>query len=451
MFSWDSGIPNTHHGHESPERHNWAPGHQSTRKDPRLEARSASFDPSTQQFDLFQDVIDDPYPAFRALRQRDPVHKGVRGFYYLSRYQDVRRALADHERLGRRGFLPLYRQNMGDGPLFHMTRQEFFLLDPPEHTRIRNATRPYFNHERIGALGGRIQQIVDDLLDDVQRVGGYEWDLIKGLASPLPFIVVCDVLGIPPVDRNSIRAWTLDILPAMDPQLTPELLSQGNRATADFDSYLDVLIAQRRREPQDDLVSALLHQQRKDPSAISNDEIRALCIIMIIAGYETPWGLIGNVMLALLRHLDQMTLLVDEPALVDAVVQEGLRYDSPSQWAPRVAYKDLTTPSGATIPAGAFVAVLLASANRDETIFADADRFNVRRYANSGTAPRPVSFGLGARYCLGAGLARLEAQVALCTLLRRMPSLRLACEPSQLQWRPGSFVRNLVSLLVVVQ
>ena len=391
----------------------------------------------------------DPYPAFRALRRYDPVHKGVHGFYYLSRYQDVRRALADHERLGRRGFLPLYRQNMGDGALFHMTRQEFFLLDPPEHTRIRNVTRPYFSHERIGGLCGRIQQIVDDLLDDVQRVDGHEWDLITGLASPLAFIVVCDVLGIPPVDRDLIQAWTLDILPAMDPQLTPELLSRGNRATADFDNYLAVLTAQRRREPRDDLISALLYQQHKDPDAINSDEIRALCITMIGAGYETPWGLIGNVMLALLQHVDQMTSLVDEPALVDAVVQEGLRYDSPSQWAARVAYEDITTPSGATIPAGAFVAPLLASANRDETIFADAGRFDIRRYAKSGTAPRPVSFGFGARYCLGAGLARQEAQVALSTLLRRMPSLRLACDPSQLQWRPGSFVRNLVSLPVV--
>jgi cytochrome P450 len=381
---------------------------------------------------LAPETIEDPYSLYDQLRAEDPVHQNPAGIWVLSRYADVALSLRD-ARFGRRGFRELITARFG-GPGF---ANSMILQDPPDHTRLRTLVSKAFTPRAIEALRGQIEQMTDELIDAAADRG--EMELIADLAYPLPAGVISAMLGVPQSDRDRLREWTTVIARSLDAIVVsdPALIASANAAGAAIRDYFVNLVAEHRRAPRPDILSGLIAAEEAG-DRLSTDELFATIVLLFLAGHETTANLIGNGMLALLRHPAELERLRRDPDLVESAVEELLRYDSPVQRVSRMATEDVAVGDRA-IPAGSLVLALLGAANRDPAQFAEPDRLDVTRRSN-----RHLAFGAGIHFCLGAPLARLEGKVVFSALLRRFP--RLALDSERVQWRQTFSVRALEAL-----
>jgi pimeloyl-[acyl-carrier protein] synthase len=383
------------------------------------------------------EVIQNPYPLYHRLRTEDPVHLTPLGIWVLTRYDDVAFVLRDG-RFGRGGFEARYREIFGVDPSQAGFALSMLHKDPPDHTRLRGLVNKAFTPRVVDRLRPNIQQIVDALIDRVRDTGRTE--LIEDLAYPLPVTVICEMVGVPVGDRERFKQWSLDVARSLDVGVMnpdPVLIEQSNRARRDLAGYFRELIAERRQRPRDDLMTGLIAAEEQG-DVLSEGELIATLILLFIAGHETTVNLIGNGVLALLRNPDELRRLQDDPGLIESAVEELLRYDGPVQRTARTANADVTI-SGHPVQAGQMVVALLGAANRDPAHFPDPDRLDVARSEN-----RHLAFGWGIHFCLGAPLARLEGQIAIATLFRRLPGLRLATD--KVEWRETSVLRGLKAL-----
>jgi cytochrome P450 len=383
------------------------------------------------------------------MRQEMPIYRrdaaGGKSIWFVTRHDDVAALLRDHTR-----FVKDVRNTMTPGeaaqlpptpPLVSLLSNHMLNLDPPDHTRLRTLVNKAFTGTVVQQLAGRIQTIADDLLDRVQTRG--RMDLIEDFAFPLPITVVAELLGIPARDRARFRRWSdAFVTPSVNLQRNTKKYLKTRRLMEDFTSYLRPVFADRRQRPRDDLISSLL-QVEEAGDQLSEDELFSMMILLIVAGHETVVNLIGNGMLALLQHPTQLEFLRQQPGLIRNAVEETLRYDGPVERATmRFAAEDVEV-GGQNIRRGDAVSLVLAAADRDPAQFEYPDRFDLRRSNH-----RHLGFGLGIHYCLGAPLARLEAEIAFATLLRRLPELKLVVPPESLAWRAVPILRGLTDMLI---
>jgi cytochrome P450 len=381
----------------------------------------------------------DPYPFYRRLREKEPVHRSALGFYVLTRLDDCVAVLRD-QRFGREEFQQMLSAVYADDSQTPSLPRSMLFRDPPDHTRLRALVSQAFTPRVVEGMREHIQGIVDRLLDRVQDAG--RMDIIDDLAYPLPVTVICEMLGVPVGDHASIRGWSADIARSLDAiglPADPVIVERGRRSRRALADYFRRLVPERRARPRADLLSGLLAAEEQGDK-LTHDEVIAMCLLLFIAGHETTVNLIGNGTLALLRHPEQWRALQANPALVENAVEELLRYDSPVQRTARIAHTDAEV-AGQPIARGSMVVTVLGAANRDPAHFVDPDRLDITR-----RDPRHIAFGFGIHFCLGAPLARVEGQVALGTLARRMPGLALA-EDTQ-EWRESSVLRGLKRLPV---
>jgi len=392
------------------------------------------FDPRLPEFHA------DPYPFYHALREKDPVHQSPMGFWVLTRYDDVVTSLRD-PRYGRDGFAPLIEATYGPETAEGNLPRSMLMRDPPDHTRLRALVNKAFTPRVIEGMRAHIQAIVDRLLDKVQ--GARSMDVIDNLAYPLPVTVICEMLGVPLDDQNAIRGWSSDIARSLDAiglMADPDIVARGVAARRNLTEYFRRLLPERRQHPKADLLSLLIGVEEQG-DRLNEGELLAMCLLLFIAGHETTVNLIGNGTLALLEHPDQMARFKDDPTLIPSAIEELLRYDSPVQWTARITNANVEL-GGREIPSGSMIIAAIGAANRDPSHFPDPDRLDIARPDN-----RHVSFGFGIHFCLGAPLARVEGQIALGTLLHRMPDLALQTGAT-LDWRESSALRGLKRLPV---
>ena len=386
---------------------------------------------------LLPEFRQNPYPTYQRLRTEDPVHSSMLpGVWVLSRYADVVMALRD-PRFGRADAEGFWRERLGDGPAHNIVTKWMLFRDPPDHTRLRTLVNKAFTPRAIENLRPRVQEIVDELLDAVQLDGGM--DLVAAFAYPLPVLVICEMLGVPAKDREIFKNWSGDLARILDPILTPEIVERGHALMADMSDYFRDLIAHLRKHPQGSLLDAMIAAEEAG-DRLTEEELLANCILLFGAGHETTVNLIGNGTLALLRHPDQAAKLRQNPTLIENAVEECLRHDSPVQMTGR-QLKEEVEIDGRRLQVGERVFTLIGSANRDSNQFPDPDRFDIARTDN-----RHLAFGHGIHFCLGASLARLEGQLALGTLVRRLPGLKLKTDAPQ--WRDAFTLRGLQTLPV---
>ena len=385
-----------------------------------------------------------PWPFYARLRAEFPVHRVTlsdkRVAWLVTRYDDVFSVLRD-ERIAKDRFQALSPDQMARQPwipkMFMPLVHNMLDQDPPDHTRLRGLVHKAFTPRLVEAMRERIQALTNELLDAVVRRGRME--LVRDYALPLPSTIIAQMLGIPPRDRHKFHRWSSSLL-SID--ISKWGMLKGIPPLASFLRYIRKLVKSRSAHPGDDLVSALL-EAREAGEQLSEDEMVAMIFLLLIAGHETTVNLIGNGTLALLEHPDQLEKLKNDPTLIKSAVEELLRYDGPLETATERFTKEDVTVAGVTIPQGELVFAALASANRDERQFKNPASLDLGREDN-----KHVAFGFGAHYCLGAPLARLEAQIAFQTLLQRCPELRLAVPRGRLRWKRGLVLRGLRALPV---
>jgi cytochrome P450 len=383
------------------------------------------------------ELIADPYAAYARLREAGPVHRitGTDGLpaWLVTRYDDVRQALGDSRlSLDKRNAAPGGYQGMALPPALDAN---LLNMDPPDHTRIRRLVSQAFTPRRVEQLREPVRRTADELLDDIAPHG--RADLIASYAAPLPITVICDLLGVAPADRVDFRAWT-DALVAPDPAQP----SRAKEAIGSMLAYFTRLVAGKRADPADDLLSALI-AVRDEEDRLTEDELMSLAFLILFAGYENTVHLIGNATLALLSHPGQLAALRADPGRLPGAVEELARYDGPVPLAIRRFPTEDITIGGVIIPAGETVLLSLAAAHRDPRRFTGPDRLEVSRDATG-----HLALGHGIHYCLGAPLARLETEIALAALLDRFPKLALDIPPGGLRWRPSMRTRGLIALPV---
>jgi cytochrome P450 len=387
----------------------------------------------------------DPYPVYAELRERAPVFRSLLGPIVLSRYEDAVTALRD-PKLGRGLYV-----EPPEGHLVSLSSLQFdperreelrdrvstslLFLDPPEHTRLRGRVSRVFTPGRVERLRPGVRAKVDELLDEVAAAG--EVDVIPTFAFPLPVAVIGDLVGVPADDRPPFQMLVRAAASVLEPIVDDETFLNGVAAHTELRQYFRQLLAERRARPVDDLISAL-----GADDGLTDDEIISTVILLFAAGFETTTNLIGNGLLALLTHPDQLARWRDDPSLGRSGVEELLRWDSPVQLNTRTALED-TLVAGEELPRGAAVVVLQGAANRDPRRFPDPDALDVGRADNV-----PLSFGWGIHHCLGAALARLEGEVAFGSLLARFDRIELIDD--QPQWRESLTLRGLAELRIRV-
>jgi pimeloyl-[acyl-carrier protein] synthase len=382
----------------------------------------------------------DPYPFYQSLRARAPVYFSpiLRG-WILTRYADIAAVLHD----------PRFSVNRQQSKLFQRLRifeslspdfaaaitGNLLMLDPPDHTRLRRLVIKAFTPRRVEALRPRIQMIVDELLGELGDAR--EIDLIHGFAYPLPVIVIAEMLGVPAADRAQFKRWSDELVGLLDPLQAENGLNSVQQAFTEFCAYFREIFKLRRRQPQDDLVSALVAVEEQGDT-LNEAELLSLCMLILGAGNETTTNLIANATLALLRYPDERRRLHDAPALMPTAIEEFLRFDSPIQATDRVATEDCRI-DGREIRKGQLVGLLLGAANRDPQQFPHPDRLDVGRQNNE-----HLAFSHGTHFCLGAALARAEAEIALAALLKRFP--RFDGDPQPPAWKRSLILRGPTAL-----
>jgi cytochrome P450 len=381
--------------------------------------------------------IEDPYSRYAAMREGDPVHHSQLDFWALFRYEDIYRFLKDPS-------LSVEDRNARPTPMDEMVNQilgdradrgarSMLSRDPPDHTRLRKLVTKAFTPRVIQDLRPRIQALVDEMLDAAAERG--EIELISEFAFPLPFAVISEMLGVPASDGGKLREWSGLIVRSLEPLVDPDTIRAIANASDLMFDHVSELIAGKRKEPGDDLLSALIAAEEHG-DVLSDDELVEQVVLLYIAGHETTVNLIGNGVLALLRSRDELARLQSDTSLMPNAVEEMLRFDSPVQMTRRITLTDVEI-GGRTIEKGSFCALVLASANRDPERFGSgSERLEVSRE----DAHQHLSFGGGAHYCLGAALARVEGEVAVGSLINRFPALDLA---GDLVWNGRLNLRGL--------
>ena len=387
-------------------------------------------EPATPSFNPFDAAFRrDPYPSYAWLREHAPVNNSS-GFWTVSRYDDVVHVLRSPGTFSSKAMGgAVAAQGTGQGPLQVRT---IINTDPPEHTQIRNLVNRAFTPRMVSDLEPRIREIASGLLDEA--CAGGEVELVGDLATPLPVTIIAEILGVDPDRRDDFKRWSNAVVGGIGGNA--EDMEERQRDRDEFFAYFSDAIEQRRKTPSDDLISAVLKAEDSEV-ALTPEEIASFTMLLLIAGNETTTNLIGNAMLALLHHPDQLQDVAADPAMIPNMVEEALRWDSPVQYLFRVTTED-TEVGGVAIPAGHPVIPMFASANRDSTRFPDGERFDVRRNTQG-----HLAFGLGPHFCLGAPLARLEARVAFEELVSRARAFELLAEPERLD---SMFLRGLRSL-----
>jgi cytochrome P450 len=405
-----------------------------------------------EEFDLFLPLrsrggLENPFAIYALLRTVRPVMRmPVSGYdgpgvWFLTRYADVELALRDPRFSVERMRAPFIRDNLERLPSFIQQGAQglrsMLVMDPPDHTRVRKLVNKAFTPRRIAALRGRIEAIVGELLAPLGTSG--RMDVIATLAAPLPAIVIAELLGVPPEDHRKFKSWAADVVAGLGAATLADRQQRSGAAMQQLLAYLGGIIAARRAAPRDDLISAMVGAQEEN-DALTDSELLATSNLLLIAGHETTTNLIGNGLLALLREPNQLERLRADTAPLPTAIEELLRYDGPVQATVRVAREDLEI-DGHAIEEGSLVLVGIGAANHDPEVFREPERLDV------GRDPNPhLAFGFGAHFCLGAPLARLEAEIAFRALIERFP--RLALQDETPRYRPNPVLRGLVSLPV---
>ncbi|MGH8995884.1 MAG: cytochrome P450 [Acidimicrobiales bacterium] len=387
-------------------------------------------------------VLADPYPLYRRLREEDPVHwDPYLHAWVVTRYADVAEVL--HRFRAARTPAPERMAELGLGQLTPiaavMVRQMLF-LDPPEHGRVRRLASEAFSPRRVSRLRDHIRHIAEDLVDDL--AAGDRFEVMTGLANPLPAIVTAEMLGVPTTDHELLKSWSQDFAEMLGNfQHNPGRARAVLRSVEEMCAYFRAAIARNATHPTEGLINALASAE-VDGDHLTEDEVIANVIVTLVGGQETTTNLIGNGLLTLLRRRDQLERLRTDPTLLPSAVEELLRYESPSQQTARLAPAEVVL-GGRHIPEGDAVIAVMGAANRDPERFSHPDRLDLGRPDN-----RHLAFGWASHFCFGAPLARLEGQIAFETLLEKFPELTLAPDAG-ISWRPNLGLRGLTELHVL--
>lgn len=401
---------------------------------------------AARKYDLYSDAFRaDTYATFARMREHDAVvcQPGIDGktpIWWVTRYDDAAAVLLDDERFVRDPRLALQPEQLPAAlpEFFAFIDSNMLNRDGDDHRRLRRLVSKAFTPRMVERLRPRIQEIADELIDGVSTAG--EMELVSAFAFPLPITVIAELLGVPVADRERFREWSGAMV---SPALAAAEMERTDALLGAFVEYLLALFAERRREPGEDLVSALVAVEDGGDS-LSEEELCSMVALLIVAGHETTVSLIGNATLALLTHPEERAAIERDPSLLPSAVEELIRYDGPvERTLNRWAAVDVEL-RGQTIRRGETVIVVLGAADRDPERFEAPDELALAAQRES----RHLAFGRGSHFCLGAPLARLEAEIALDTLLQRLPGLRLAVPSEELRWRPVPLFRSLVALPV---
>ncbi|AOC91187.1 cytochrome P450 family protein [Bacillus amyloliquefaciens] len=387
---------------------------------------------------------DEAYAFYKELRKSRPLCPLSLGSlgegWFISRYDDAIHLLKN-EKLkknyenvitAKEEKRPVLLKN--EGPL----RKHMLNSDPPDHNRLRTLVQKAFTHRMILQLEDKIQHIADSLLDKVQP--SKFMNLVDDYAFPLPIIVISEMLGIPLEDRQNFRIWSQAIIDFSD---APERLQENDHLLGEFVEYLECLVRKKRSEPAGDLISALI-QAESEGTPLSTEELYSMIMLLIVAGHETTVNLITNMTYALMCHHDQLEKLHRQPDLMNSAIEEALRFHSPVELTTIRWTAEPFILHGQEIKRKDVIIISLASANRDEKIFSNADMFDIERKNN-----RHIAFGHGIHFCLGAQLARLESKIAISTLLRRCPNIQIKGEKEQIKWKGNFLMRALEELPLI--
>lgn len=379
--------------------------------------------------------LENPYPFYHELRATSPVHwvSSVQPEgWFITGYKEVAAILKD-ARFEKRMRIPQISQAYE--PLVQIQKNMMLFQNPPDHTRLRTLTNKALSPFVTRSLQPYIEETAQELLAQVKETG--KMDLISDFAFPLPVLVIAKLLGVPAEDRTQFREWASVMVRTIDLSRTATTLSAGGEMAYKLIDYFHCLFTQRRKHPQDDVISALL-AAREQEDKMNEEELVATCILLLVAGHETTVNLVGNGMLALLRHPDQLHKLREAPTLISTAVEEFLRYESPTQMTVRFAAEDVEI-GDVLIRKDEQMYIVLGAANRDPSVFPKPDQLDITRNPNP-----HLAFGAGIHFCLGALLARMEARIAINTLLHQLPYLHL--ESVTPQWRDLVGFRGLQSL-----
>ncbi|MCC5664890.1 cytochrome P450 [Nostoc sp. CHAB 5784] len=387
------------------------------------------------------EVLANPYPTYRRILLEDPVYwSDFFGGWYLMRYKDVAAAMQDRRISAKRPPISKLPESEQQKilPLLETLSKWILFCDPPEHTRLRGLFNKAFTPSMINSMAERIQALVNELIDAVYERG--QIDIIHDLAYPMPAIVIAQMLGAKPEDHEQIKKWSSDLARFFGMfRMNPYVLTSAKQSIIEMTEYFRHIKEERRHAPQDDLISNLIFAQEKENS-LDEDELLSNCIFLTFAGHETTTNLIANGLLALLKNPNQMQKLKDDPSLITTTVEEFLRYDSPVQRQARLAVEDLEI-DGKQISKGQRLFLMIGAANRDPEQFLEPDKLDITRSENP-----HLAFGKGTHFCLGASLGRLEAQIAINTIVRRFRNLCL--DTDQIEWHENPALRGMKSMPV---
>ncbi|ADH07177.1 cytochrome P450 family protein [Bacillus thuringiensis] len=384
---------------------------------------------------------EDAYEIYKESRKKQPIlfvnQVEIGKEWIITRYEDALPLLKDN-RL-KKDWTNVFSQDTKNMYLSvdnsdHLTTH-MLNSDPPNHSRLRSLVQKAFTPKMIAQLDGRIQRIADDLISNIERKGTL--NLVDDYSFPLPIIVISEMLGIPKEDQAKFRIWSHAVIASPE---TPEEIKETEKQLSEFITYLQYLVDIKRKEPKEDLVSALILAE-SEGHKLSARELYSMIMLLIVAGHETTVNLITNTVLALLENPNQLQLLKDNPKLIDSAIEEGLRYYSPVEVTTARWAAEPFQIHHQTIQKGDMVIIALASANRDETVFENPEIFDITRENN-----RHIAFGHGSHFCLGAPLARLEAKIAITTLFNRMPELQIKGNREEIKWQGNYLMRSLEEL-----
>ncbi|PEK92266.1 cytochrome P450 family protein [Bacillus mycoides] len=384
---------------------------------------------------------EDAYEIYKESRKVQPIlfvnQIEIGKEWLITRYEDALPLLKDNRlKKDQANVFPQDTKNMhlsvdnSDHLTTHMLNS-----DPPNHSRLRSLVQKAFTPKMISQLDGRIQRIADDLISEIERKGTL--NLVDDYSFPLPIIVISEMLGIPKEDQAKFRIWSHAVIASPE---TPEEIKETEKQLSEFITYLQYIVDVKRKNPKEDLVSALILAENEGHK-LSARELYSMIMLLIVAGHETTVNLITNTVLALLENPKQLQLLKENPELIDSAIEEGLRYYSPVEVTTARWAAEPFQIHNQTIQKGDMVIIALASANRDETVFENPEVFDIMRENN-----RHIAFGHGSHFCLGAPLARLEAKIAITALFKRMPSLQIKGERDKINWQGNYLMRSLEEL-----
>ena len=383
-----------------------------------------TFDPTSPEY------IADPYPILRRIQDAESLHRTGMGLL-ITRYEHATTVLRESRFWGSGINAERRRSIMGSGPMFEYASRRMSSYNPPEHTRLRSLVTKAFTAKRVEALRPRIQKLADDLLNAAK--GTSEFDVLETLAHPLPCQVICEMIGVPLSDSPKLGRWTGAIHSVLAPVAQPERMPAANKAASEFMAYIKALVIKRRAEPGEDLLAGMIAAE-EDGERLTEEELISTVLFIFTAGHATTRDLVGSGLLAFMNNRDQWKRLVSDPSMAPAAVEECLRYSPSVPLTIRRALHE-TMLGGTPIPAGEAVLVSIAAANRDPRRFPDPDQFDIGRADNE-----HLTFGGGIHFCLGAMLARAEAQIIFATLAGRYPKMELA--PQTIEWRDAIMFRG---------